>query len=86
MAGANASEFQTLADHGFGDAKTRGDIGSGHALVAEIAEGLEFIGGMHVLADGVLGQADFRGIGIVGDELTGNRVVSCDLAGLRRVD
>ena len=78
---ADTGEFQALADHGFGDAKTRGDIGGGHALVAEIAEGLEFIGGMHVLADGVLGQADFRGVGIVGDELTGDRVVSGDLAG-----
>jgi hypothetical protein len=80
--GTDAGEFQALRHHAFGNAETRGDIGNGNALVDEVAEGLEFVGGVHIVTQHVSEKADFARVDVGLSQLARHRMGAFDLPGL----
>ncbi len=80
--GTDAGEFQALRHHGFGNAETRGDIGNGDALVDEVAESLELVGGVHIVAQHVFEKADFARVDVAFGQLARHRMSAFDLPGL----
>jgi len=78
---AHISEFEALLHHGFGDAEPRGDIGGRHSALDQRLERVEFVGGVHRFPLDVLGKADFRGVGLIAEDVARNTHVCLDGSG-----
>ena len=80
--GAARAKLEALPHHRRRDAEPRRDVLGAHAvLIVQLGERLVLIGGMHVGADGVLGEADLGPV-MLGVENATDRLVRPDLLAL----